>query len=89
MSTPTVGPDYGEELLAAFRRYCADGTAPVVSPEAMGYVRHCLAKVARKAAILGEEPDISHHPAFALWAIDTGQPERIVDFLKALKEATL
>jgi len=40
----------------------------------------------RDAASRGEEPDISHHPAFALWAIDTGQPGRIPDFLMALLE---
>ena len=86
MTVDFLERDCGEELLGAFRRYCADGTAPAVSPEAMGYARHCLAKAMRDAASRGEEPDISHHPAFALWAIDTGQPGRIPDFLMALLE---
>jgi hypothetical protein len=77
-------PDCGAELLTAFRRYCESGTAPAVSPYAMGYVRHCLRKAAQRAAMLGEEPDLSHHPAFALWAIETGHPERIADFIMAL-----
>jgi len=77
-------PDCGAELLRAFRRYCETGTAPAVSREAMGYVRHGLGKAAQRAAMLGEEPDLSHHPAFAPWAIETGHPERIADFLMAL-----
>jgi hypothetical protein len=86
MSVPTMGPDFGDERLAAFRRYCADGTTPVVSREAMGYVRHCLAKAARNAALMGEEPDVFHHQAFALMALETGHPERIPDFLMALQD---
>jgi hypothetical protein len=88
MATPTAGSDCGDELREAFRRYCADGATPVVSTQAMGYVRHCLAKAARNAALLGEEPDVSHHPAFALMALETGHPERIPDFLMALKDAS-
>jgi hypothetical protein len=77
-------PDCGAELLTAFRCYCETGTAPAVSPYAMGYVRHCLGKAARNAAILGEEVNIYHHPMFALWDIETGQGDRIADFLMAL-----
>jgi hypothetical protein len=85
----SVRPDHGAELLAAFRRYCETGLAPAVSRETVGYVEHCLAKAARLAATVGEEPDIGHHPLFALMALETGRPEKIVDFLMALPKDEL
>jgi hypothetical protein len=82
-------PDFADELLTAFRWYCADGTVSAVSPKAMGDVRHCLGKAMRNAAILGEEVDIYHHQAFVVWALETGQPERIPEFLMALRRDEL
>jgi hypothetical protein len=80
------GQDYTAEILDGFRRYCQDGTVPVLSDDALGYLRHCLAKAARHAAMFREEAGIGHHQFFVLMAIEVGHPERIADFLIAVAQ---
>jgi hypothetical protein len=84
MGAGKVGPDYGGELVAASRRYGADGTVSVVSEETVGSVRHGLRKAVIRAAPLGEEPDIAHHQTFVLRALKTGRPDLVVPFLTSL-----
>ena len=67
-----------DEILAAFRQYCADRQPPVLSADNRGYLLHCLQKAARNAASRGESP------MFALMHVKCGHGELIPDFLMAL-----
>jgi hypothetical protein len=70
---PSGAPDFVDDLVDAFRKYCRDRKPPRVSSEALEYIRHCLARAARLAAGLGEVPHVHHHPTFALMALE-GDP---------------
>jgi hypothetical protein len=64
--------DYAEEIRDAYRKYRADRRPAELSTEALGYIRHCLRKAAQTAALLGEDPEMGHHPFFALIATEDG-----------------
>jgi hypothetical protein len=79
--------DYTDEIMGAYRRYLADGTVTPLSDDAVGYIRHCLAKSLRNARMVGkldDEVDVFDHQFFALLAVEIGQPERIPEFLIAV-----
>jgi hypothetical protein len=80
------GPARHDDILDAFRQYCADRQPPALSQDAMGYLKHCLRKAARNAALADEEPALVHHQLFVLMAQDVGHPELIPEFLKAIPE---
>jgi hypothetical protein len=73
-----------DELISSFRQYCRDRLPPRVSAECYGYIRHCLAKAAQNAEVLGVGPRIYYHPTFALMALEAGDPQKVVDFLEAI-----
>jgi hypothetical protein len=75
--------DFNIEIKAAFQKYCQDKQKPVLTPEAIGYIKHCLQKASRTASMLGEEPAVSHHPMFALMALECGDGRLVVEFIMA------
>jgi hypothetical protein len=77
-------PDVAKEVTAAYCQFVEDRLPPVLSPEALGYLQHCLARATRNALVMGEEIQVDHHPMLVLLALECGHPELLPAFLVAV-----